>query len=155
MSAFFTHDELASLKAMEKKTLSGVICHFWQNKTRPDDVFEFLDKLELLFNDGTRIVITANEEDETGIEVVNDFNAEKNRLMLLQEFGGRIDLRSEDFSDNAIWAFAIGKKIENVKLVDIGDNCYSNNAVLLDFGDEKLEIHPGMEGLIVEPYEEV
>ena len=52
-------------------------------------------------------------------------------------------------------ALMIGKKLQRIGVIDEGDNCYLNDAVLLDFGDEKMEIHPGVEGLIVEPYENI
>jgi hypothetical protein len=156
MASYFSFDDLLALKAMEKKKLSKVIYHYWQNKTRPEELFEFLDKLELHFGNGESIILTTNEEVEPGIQVARDFDPEKSRLMLLHEFDGKIDMRSEDLTDNPLWEPAVGKTILMVGVVDDGDECFRNDAILLNFGDgEMLEIHPGIEGLIVEPYEEV
>jgi len=154
-AAYFSFEDLRDLKAIEKRKLSRVYYHYWQNKTNPGEPFEFLDKLELKFSDGSCIVLSATEDDTPGIVVMRDYDAEKNRLMLLHQFGGRIDLRTEELTDNPLWSLLVGKLLETVGVVDDGDNCYRNDAVLLDFGDEKMEIHPALEGLIAEPYEEV
>ncbi|MDQ3109081.1 MAG: hypothetical protein M3R17_04225 [Bacteroidota bacterium] len=152
---YFDTEELFELKAVEQKILARVIYHLWQNKINPEETFEFLDKLELIFTDGKKIFLSANEETPPGIIVLKDFDAEKNRLLLLHQFQGRIDHASEELTENGLWALVVGKKLRKVGVIDEGENCYLNDAVLLDFGDEKMEIHPALEGLIVEPYENV
>lgn len=156
MGAYFSYEDLMELKALEQKKLAQVIYHNWQNKSQPDDVFEFLDRLELIFSDETKIILAANEEEnQPGIFVVRDFDAEKTRLLLLHQFGGRIDYYSREMTHNALWTPVMEKTLELVGLVDDGENCFRDDAILLDFGDEKLEIHPAIEGLMIEPYEEV
>ncbi|CAN5914475.1 hypothetical protein BH11BAC7_BH11BAC7_30840 [soil metagenome] len=155
MGTYFETEELFELNAVEQKTLSRVIYHLWQNKINPEETFEFLDKLELIFTDGKKLFLSASEDTPPGIIVLKDFDAEKNRLLLLHEFQGKIDYTSEELTENGLWAILVGQKLLKVGVIDEGDNCYLNDAVLLDFGDEKMEIHPGVEGLIVEPYENV
>jgi hypothetical protein len=155
MSAYFSHEDLVLLKGLEHKKLARVVYHNWLNKTKPEEPFEFLDKLELKFDDGQIVVLSANEEDEPGIFIVKDFDAEKNKLLLLHQFGGLIDMNSEDLTDNPLWSLVTGKTIRTVELVDDGEESYRNDAVLIDFDGEKMEIHPGMEGLIVEPYDDI
>lgn len=155
MNSYFDFEDLTALKALEKKTLSRVIYHNWQNKINPEEIFEFLDKLELIFSDGSNIILSASEDTPPGIFVVRDFDAEKTKLLLLHEFGGKIDFVSEELTDNPLWELLIGKKLLKVGVVDEGDNCYLNDAILFDFGEEKMEIHPGVEGLIAEPFEDV
>ena len=155
MSEYFNFEDLTALKSLEKKTLSRVIYHNWLNKINPQEIFEFLDKLELIFSDKTKIVLSASEETPPGIFIEKDFDAEKNKLLLLHQFSGKIDFQSEELTDNPLWKILIGKKLLKVGVVDEGDNCYLNDAVLLDFGDEKMEIHPGVEGLIAEPWEDI
>ncbi len=155
MNTYFDFEDLIALKSLEKKTLERVIYHNWQNKINPEEVFEFLDKLELVFTDGTKMVLAASEDTPPGIFVEKDFDAEKNKLLLLHQFGGKIDFQSEDLTENPLWELVIGKKLIKVGVVDEGDNCYLNDAILLDFGDEKMEIHPGVEGLIAEPWEDI
>lgn len=156
MSAYFSYEDLMALKGIEQKTLSRVYYNNWQNKSRPGDMFEFLDKLELHFTDGSRIVLASSETDEPGISLAPGFDAEKSRLLLLHEFGGKIDYSQEDMTDNPLWSPVKNRIIRMVGLVDDGENTYRNDSVLLDFGDgEMLEVRPGVEGLIVEPFEDV
>lgn len=154
MSEYFSHDHLKKLKAAEGHVLKNVIYHNWINKSNPADVFEFLEKLELDFGN-VKLILTVPETDEAGITLADDFDAEKNRLMLLHEFSGKIDVRSDNMNSNVLWENAVNKKLQTLGVVHEGDNLYSNSSVLLDFGDEQLEIRPGMDGVIVEPYDEV
>lgn len=153
MSEYFSYDHLKQLKSTEGHVLKNVVYHNWINNTHSDDRFEFLDKLELQFDSQT-IVITVPETDEAGLILADNFDAEKYRLMLLHEFGGKIDIRSDNMNNNVLWENAIGKKLRVLGVVHEGDNVYSNASILFDFGDEKLEVRPGMDGVIVEPFEE-
>lgn len=154
MASHFSGKELQELKGAEGKTLQNVTYHNWINKSNPNEVFEFLEKLELHFGN-SKIVITVPDSEEDGLQLANDFDAEKQRLLLLHEFNGKIDLRSDNMNSNVLWENAVNRKLNAVRFINEGDNLYSNSSVLLDFGDEKLEIRPGMDGVIVEPYDEV
>lgn len=153
MSDYFSYDHLKKLKATEGHVLKNVIYHNWINKANANDRFEFLDKLELQFDDLT-IVFTVPETDEAGLILADDFDGEKYRLQLLHEFGGKIDIRSDNMNSNVLWENAIGKKLITMGVVHEGDNVYSNSSALLDFGDEQLEVRPGIDGVIIEPFEE-
>jgi hypothetical protein len=153
MSEYFSYNHLKQLKATEGRVLKNVLYHNWINKTNANDRFEFLDKLELQF-DGHTIVITVPETDEAGLMLADDFDGEKYKLQLLHEFGGKIDLVTENMNSNVLWQQAVNKPLHVLGVVHEGDNVYSNANILLDFGDEKLEIRPGIDGVIVEPYDE-
>lgn len=156
MSTYFSYEDLITLKDQEHKKLLQVVYYNWQNKSNPADMFEFLDKLELHFEGGTKIILAGSEDEEPGIYIVRDFDAEKTRLLLLHQFNGKIDYREDDMTDNPLWSLVKNQKLLMVGLVDDGENTYRNDSVLLSFANgEKLEIRPGVEGLIVEPYEEV
>lgn len=154
MSEYFSYDHLKKLKAAEGRVLKSVLYHNWINKTNASDRFEFLDKLELQF-EGHTLVITVPETDEAGLMLADDFDGEKYRLQLLHEFDGKIDVRTDDMSHNVLWENATGKKLQTLGVMHEGDNVYSNSTILLDFGDEKLEVRPGIDGVMVEPYEDV
>jgi hypothetical protein len=154
MSEYFSHEHLKKLKSAEGHVLKNVVYHTWINKSNPNEVFEFTEKLELDFGD-VKLFLTVPETDENGLTLADDFDAEKQRLMLLHEFNGKIDLRSDNMNSNVLWENAFNKKLITLGVVHEGDNLYSNSSVLLDFGDEQLEIRPGMDGVIVEPYDEV
>lgn len=153
MSEYFSYTHLKQLKATEGHVLKNVVYHNWINNMNADDRFEFLDKLELEFDDQT-IVITVPETDEGGLMLADDFDGEKYRLTLLHEFGGKIDIRSDNMNSNVLWENAVGKKLHTLGVVHEGDNVYNNSSILLDFGEEKLEIRPGIDGVIIEPFEE-
>ena len=155
MATYFDNADLIELRKAEKKILKTVIYHNWQNKFVADDPFEFLDKLELIFTDEQKLILSASEDKVPGIIVVLDFDAEKNKLLLLHQFGGKIDYKTENFTENPLWELCIGKELITIEIVNEGDNCFKSNVILLDFGDEKIEILLGIEGLIVEPFENV
>ncbi len=153
MSEYFSYDHLKQLKAAEGRVLKNVLYHLWINKTDSNERFEFLDKLELQF-EGHNLIITASETDEAGLTLADDFDGEKYRLMLLHEFGGKIDIQSESMNTNALWENAVNKKLIKLGVAHEGDNIYSNKAIMLDFGDTQLEITPGIDGVMVDYYEE-
>lgn len=152
MSAYFSIEELQQLKEAEGRRLGCILYHEWVNKTTPGERLEFLYRLELLFDDG-RLVLGADDENER-IRLFPSFDAESAHLRLLHEFGGKIELRTDNMSENELWAPANNRILENVELVK-EKNFYRNDCLLLDFEGEKLEIRLGMEGLIVEPFEDV
>ena len=153
MPDFFSYPHLARLKAAEGLILKNVIYHNWINNARPAERFEFLDKLELQF-DGMNLVITVPETDDQGLTLADAFDAEKYRLQILHDFGGKMDIRSDNMNSNVLWENNIGKKLKNLRAEQEGDNSYSNSALLFDFGTEKLEVRPGMDGVIIEPFDE-
>lgn len=153
MAEYFSYDHLKQLKAAEGRVLKNVLYHMWINKTDSNERFEFLDKLELQFENHT-IFITAAETDEPGLTLADDFDVEKYRLMLLHEFGGKIDIKSENMNNNVFWKNAVHKKLNKLGVTHEGDNVYSNKAIMLDFGEDQLEITPGIDGVMVDHYEE-
>jgi hypothetical protein len=151
----FSFDHLQLLKSAEGKILTEVIYHNWQNKTKVGEFFEFLDRLELKFKDGYRLILTMEDSDEPGVTLDPDYDAERTNLLLLHEFHGKMGIHSEDMTRNALWAPLINRKLELVGLVKETGNKYRNDSVLFDLGEEKMEIRPGIEGLIAEPFEDV
>ncbi|TND03193.1 MAG: hypothetical protein FD123_3976 [Bacteroidetes bacterium] len=141
------------MKQAEGHKLGCVLYHEWVNKTNPGETLEFLDKLELLFDDG-RLVFGTSENGEA-ICLYPAYDAESARLRLLHEFGGKIDIRSDDMSSNALWEIATGRRLESVEIAREKNGTYRNDCLMLDFEGERLEIRLGMDGLIVEPFEDV
>jgi hypothetical protein len=154
MSNYFTWEELRQMKAVEGKRLQRVIYHYWQNVAKVGEAFEFLHRLELEFTDNGKLILGSSEETEGALALYMDFDAEQQHLLLLHEFGGKLGIRSADLSPNELWAPAIGQALVVCGLVKEGES-YRTDAMLLDFGDEKLELRADVEGLIVEPFEDV
>ncbi|MGL5892824.1 MAG: hypothetical protein ACRC3B_23220 [Bacteroidia bacterium] len=154
MSNYFTWDELRQMKTIEGKLLQRVIYHYWQNVAKAGEGFEFLHRLELEFSEGGKLILGTSEETEDVLALDMDFDAEKQHLLLMHEFSGKLGIRSADLSANELWAPSIGQALVVCGLVKEGES-YRTDAILLDFGDEKLEVRPDVEGLIVEPFEDV
>lgn len=153
MSEYFSNDNLKQLKACEGRILKNVVYHNWLNKTDSNERFEFLDKLELEF-EGHTIFITVPETEEPGLILADDFDAEKYRLLLLHQFGGKIDIQSVIMNAHPFWEPAVGKKLVTMGVVHEGDNVYTNKVIVLDFGEHKLEITPGIDGIMIDYWEE-
>ncbi|HTL82817.1 MAG TPA: hypothetical protein VL651_13985 [Bacteroidia bacterium] len=155
MEGYFNHEELLAFKNCENKPLTKVVHHFWINRTQPGELFEFLDKIELTFGDNSRLVFATKTDELPGICLDQDFDSEKEKFLLMNDFGGKIDMRSSVETSSGLWKDAEGKILREVQLVDDGENTYRDDAVLLDFGDHKIELRPAAEGLILEPFEDV
>jgi hypothetical protein len=151
----FTFEELQVLKSAESKKLKDVYYHYWQNKTVAGEYFEFVDRIELHFEGGIRMVLFASEDVEGAMHVDFDFDAEKRKLLLLHEFGGKIDQRTEHMNTNGLWEPAIGKVTTSVGVVKEKNNQYRNDAILFKFENEELEVRTNVEGLLVEPFENI
>ncbi len=82
MATYFDNADLIELRKSEKKILKTVIYHNWQNKFTADDPFEFLDKLELIFTDEHKLILSASEDEIPGIIVVLNFDAKKKQVII-------------------------------------------------------------------------
>lgn len=154
MSSYFTYDDLRHMKVVEGQHLRQVIYHYWQNVTNRSEPFEFLYRLELVFAEGGRLILGTSDESDEALAVDMDFDAEKQHLLLLHEFGGKLGIRTADFTANDLWTPVAGQVLQNCELIKEGDS-YRSEAMLLDFGAEKLEMRPYVDGLLIEPFEDV
>jgi hypothetical protein len=156
MGFLFSTEHLQLMKQAEGKTLRDVIYHYWQNRMQPGEIFEFIDKLELAFTDGYRLIIGTDEDEEEAMLLFPDFDAEATSLRLMHQFNGKISLRAEFGNTQALWENCIGQPLHGIRLLHVEGSDYRNNDLLIDFGGEnQLEVHTGLEGLVIEPYEEV
>jgi hypothetical protein len=148
---YFSADELLRLRSFDNRRLLEVQHLQWVNKTNPGDIFEFTFAVTLIFDNG-RLTLSADEDNMAILPGDSDF--EKKRYELLHAFNGSIDLRSDTMNGNALWAPVIGETLLSIELVKEED-LYRSDSLLLNFGKEKIVIALGMEGLAIEPYEEV
>ncbi|MES2761645.1 MAG: hypothetical protein V4677_05540 [Bacteroidota bacterium] len=149
----FTDHQLKLLTAAEGKTLKKVVVYFWVNRFNPDAHVDLIDNVELVFTDGTSLVITSNEEG-TGIDTLADFNFEEEKAQLKQEFGDKIKMIPIDASTTKMWVDVIGQTIEAFQLSK-EDEQFLNDALIIDFGLEKrsIGISPN-DGLIIDYWED-
>lgn len=153
MSNYFSIPELEQLQSFEGRVLKRVLYHHWVNRIKPGEAFEFLDMVELAFDEGNLVFGTSEEND--GICPLPGYDVETARLRLLHEFGGKIDLRTVDMTHDPLWLLAPGQPLHSIELVKDREGLYRNDCLMLDFDKEKMEVRLGVEGLIVEPFEDI
>ena len=150
----FTKDEVATLQALAGVAINDVIYHIWSNTSNEQEEFQCLDWLELRFDDKTRLTFTAGEESD-GIKIVS-FDPVEERKKLLEQFDGKIDIKSFRVVRMEIWAEILNQKISNVKLTKIKEDFYPNDEMILVFENEnQIKICISHEdGLVVEEFED-
>jgi hypothetical protein len=143
---------LAAFVAVEKRTVDRVICNLLLNYVNKEQPLEVIDNLSLKFNDGTDLTIGLNLE-ASGLDVIK-FDRQEAESQFPPEFAGKIKMVEVDASTTSMWKDVIGLQLVHVKLSKEGDN-YKNDALVLDFGEEKREITLGsLDGLVIDYFEE-
>lgn len=149
----FSDHQLRLLSSAEGKTLQKVVIYFWVNRLNPEAQIDLIDNVELVFADGSALVLTCNE-DSSGLEVLNDFNFEEEKATLRDQFGDKIRIIPIDASTTKMWTDVIGESLEAIELSKEGDQ-FLDDALILNFGTEKrsVGISPS-DGLIIDYWEE-
>lgn len=149
----FPTETLRRLIASEGKTVSAVICYMWLNRMNPNDIVQLIDNVEFRFSDGSHIIVSANDENE-GLEVLNDFDLAHEQMQLEKEFNGKIKIVPVDAAKTKMWEEIPGRALTHVGLTKDGDH-YLNDSIQLNFGDERriIQLSP-MDGLIIDYYED-
>ncbi|OHX65715.1 hypothetical protein [Flammeovirga pacifica] len=150
----FSLDEVKTLQSLAGAAINDVIYHIWSNTSNEQEEYQCLDWLELRFDDKTRLTFTAGEESD-GIKIVV-FDPVKERKKLLEQFDGKIDIKSFRVVKMDIWNDILNQKITNVKLTKIKDDFFPNDEMILVFANEsQIKISISYEdGLLVEEYED-
>jgi len=145
----FSTDEVYQLLALVNETLSGINYHFWVNKAQGQN-FEVLDWIELQFESGHKMFLTAGVETD-GIKL-GEPDFELIRSNLRDEFKGVVTLESRNVSSHKIWAENLGKPI--IPSLVKHEKGMINDSIVLKFeeGDD-VEITLGLEGLEVDYFE--
>jgi hypothetical protein len=150
---YFTFQELTRLNGLEGKHISEVNYYVWVNRIDQAAPYVFIDKLEIIFSDANKIILTAGEE-SNALYVLHDFDAAEEILMLEHRFSGQITLKKFGASKDKFWKDVLNLRIQTVQLSKDGDQ-YLSDAVVLDFGEEKrlIGLSPE-EGIIIDYFEE-
>ena len=149
----FNDHQLKILTSTEGKILKKVLIYFWVNRLNPDAQIDLIDNVELVFTDESSIVVTCNEE-STGINVLDDFNFEEEKVNLKTEFGDKIKIIPIDASGTKMWIDVIGQTIQAFELSK-EDEQFLNDALIISFGMEKrsIGISPA-DGLIIDYWDD-
>lgn len=149
----FNDHQLKTLTSAEGKTLKKVLIYFWVNRLNPDAQIDLIDNVELVFTDDSSIVVTCDDE-STGINILENFNFEEEKINLKEEFGDKIKIIPIDASSTKMWIDVIGQTIEAFELSK-EDEQFLNDALIINFGSEKrsIGISPA-DGLIIDYWED-
>lgn len=137
-----------------KGKITNVCYYFWINVSNPDQQYSFIDVIEYIAEDATSLFFKLNEED-SGIEIKDDFDFEQYKINVQTEFQNQIRLIKVEASPLEIWKEVLHTSFEQIIKIKDKEN-FLNTLFLIEFKEQKIEIqfHP-VEGLVVEEYEEI
>ncbi len=144
----YSNEELTLLQGMEGKTLLRVMYHFWVNKTDSIDPLRFLDYMELIFEDQSKIIFHRPDEEER-ISPLTDLKLHELHQEVLQQFKDKIGYVSKDFSGDEVWKNLIGCPIISVLLDEEEPRIFTTEALVIETEKDKvligLSMHEGLE----------
>lgn len=143
----FTDAELHRLNSLEGKTLTRVMYTVWHNIAQKGNDYQALDWVELIFDDGESVALTAGEHSD-GLRIT-DFNFGLEQTKIQQQFNGQVMLDRSDVSTGQVWSPAIGNKLTSVGLLEGPDEKIQNNQLQFDFAGEKMLFELNEEGMVV------
>ena len=143
----FSDEELFFLNSKEGKRLTKVDYIIWQNLTAKGDGYQALDWVELTFDDGDKLALTAGEESD-GLRIAElNFGLEQTKVQ--QQFDGQVKLERENVSSGSVWKRAMGNQLTSVGLLEGPDERIQNNQLQLDFDGARIRFELNQEGMIV------
>jgi hypothetical protein len=151
---YFNIDELFILDSVKIDTeITGVNYYKWHNLAASKNGYVFIDKIELQFNNIPSILFEINENDE-GISLKTNYNVGIEIADIEAKFNTQIKIikTSEKLSD--LWGSILNLPLLSIE-AEQQEQFYLNNALLLNFGEEKRIIFFDNEkGLLAEYYTE-
>lgn len=155
-SNLFDRESLEKLYSIENKTVHSIICYLWINQIHPDNPISIIDAVEFNFLDNTKIVLSSNESQD-GLTVI-DYNYDREKNYVQQEFQGKIQLLKVDASTTTMWKDIILQKIIKLHLTkDRETEYYLSDQVILEFENKEkrlIQVHP-LDGVILDYHEEI
>lgn len=143
----FTDQELFRLNALEGRTLTRVMYTVWHNIAQKGGDYQALDWVELIFEDGESVGLTAGDESD-GLRITDlHFGLEQTKIQ--QQFNGQVMLDRSDVSTGQVWSPAIGNQLTSVGLLEGPDEKIQNNQLQFDFAGVKMLFELSEEGMAV------
>jgi hypothetical protein len=144
---YFAPYEVQQLHELKGKLLDRVVYTIWRNVAKPAESYEALEWLELNFQDGTQLSLTAGEE-TSGLQL-KEFNFGLEQTRVIQQFRGQVELERVEMNDSPIWKNLIGEAVIGIGLVMMDRDLYQNHLLHLEFSPALVEISLGEEGLVI------
>lgn len=148
----FQLEELEAFQALEGQALADVNYYLWLNQGEPGATpYRFLFYLELVFDNSATLLLTGGE-DSAEIRVGSAESLVKTAKSL-HKLHDRISIQRVNAGNFPLWQNAVGRPLAGVRLSRNEAGLYTNDALLLDFGQPRILVHLGeKEGLQLTPY---
>lgn len=148
---YYKEEHLKLLKSIEGNTLSKVLYHFWVNKANPNDIFSFVEYIELQFIDSSKLIL---QKAEDIIEMILPLPVLDVALLnhnLQIEFKGSLQYVTKDASNTKPWKDLINKLIDDV-LVEEDEGLFIAEAIIIGSHTHQTIIRIENDGLEAEEY---
>ena len=153
--AYLNPEEIQFIKVINtKKNILSVFNYFWINTSNPNEDYSFVDVIELVFEDHSSLFFKINDDD-TGINITQNFEYEKYKTSIQSEFLLQIKLQKVEVTTLPIWKSVLTNSFEEITAI-VEKGKFLSTTFWIAFKNQKIELnfHP-IEGLVVTEYEEV
>ncbi len=152
-TSHLSKEALAHLAACKGQNVTEIIYYEWLNQANPKAAYTFVDKIEFRFKTGKTMILAINEED-SGIEIMSEYDFEAEKIAVSNEFDGKITLTKYAAQVSVMWVAAVKNTLLEIE-TEASDEGQSNTHLFFNFGEEKRVIfHHPERGLVTEIYED-
>ena len=148
---YYNTEHLQLLKSAEGKTLEKVVYHFWVNKANPQDIFSFVEYIELFFTNNTKLILQKAEEISEMILPLSTLDIALLNHQLQVEFNGSLQYQTRDASNTDAWKHLINHLIDDV-LIEEDEGLFIAEAIIIGSHTHQTIIRLENDGLEAEEY---
>jgi hypothetical protein len=148
---YYNAEHLKLLKSAEGKVLNKVLYHFWVNKANLQDIFSFMEYMELYFNDDSKLILQKAEEISEMILPLASLDIELLNHNLQVEFAGSLQYQTRDASNSKAWHNLINDTIDDV-LVEEEEGLFIAESIIIGTHKHQTIIRLENDGLEAEEY---
>jgi hypothetical protein len=148
---YYNTEHLQLLKSAEGKILESVLYHFWVNKANPQDIFSFLEYIELSFKDKTNLILQKSEDISEMILPLTRIDLALLNHQLQIEFKGSLLYQTRDASKLNAWKHLINQLIDDV-LIEEDEGLFIAEAIIIGSHTHQTIIRLENDGLAAEEY---
>lgn len=147
---YYNEEQLILLKSIEGKLLTRVYYHFWVNKSKPDDVFSFVEYIELFLHDGSTLVLQKAEDNDMIVPLAT-INIPELNEQLMADFNGQLQYQSRNAGKTKAWQHLVNTTIDDV-LLEEDNGLFSAEVIILGNEQHQTIIRLENDGLEAEEY---
>jgi hypothetical protein len=148
---YYNTDHLKLLKSAEGKILNKVLYHFWVNKANPQDIFSFVEYIELQFTDNAKLILQKAEEISEMILPLESVDIALLNHNLQVEFSGSLQYQTRDASNTLAWQKLINYAIDDV-LIEEDEGLFIAEAIIIGTHKHQVIIRLENDGLEADEY---